>query len=237
MGIFDKLFKKDEQKEEPKVEQKAEQAQAPQAEEAAEAEAVGWDAIEKEFLRVYPGQNNPKHYGTIIKWIMGGDDPLDGISVYDGGAFWHFVSFGLTEIYEKECEDPNISGYGYELTFKLKKNQFEDEEAEIRCICGILQMVARMVFKNGDVFQPFEYLYTGQTEGIDAYRKSNLTGFITIKDPTVETIDTPNGKVEFLELIGMTDAELKTLSDRASVEALYNKLGSDVTDYHRESVV
>ena len=64
-----------------------------------------------------------------------------------------------------------------------------------------------------------------------------MTGFITIKDPTVETIDTPNGKVEFLELIGMTDAELKTLSDRASVEALYNKLQSDVTDYHRESLV
>ncbi len=78
------------------------------------------------------------------------------------------------------------------MTFKLKKNQFEDEEAEIKCICGILQMVARMVFKNGDVFLPFEYLYTGQTVGIDAHRKSNLTGFITIKDPTVETIDTPN---------------------------------------------
>ena len=238
MGIFDKLFKKGELKEGPKAEPMTapEQTNAPEPQ-AEEAQAVGWDAIEKEFLRVYPGQTNPKHYGTIIKWIMGGDDPLDGISVYDGGDFWHFVSFGLTEIYEKECEDPEISGYGYELTFKLKKDQFEDEEAEIKCICGILQMVARMVFKNGDVFMPFEYLYTGQTEGIDAYRKSNLTGFITIKDPTVETIDTPNGKVEFLELIGMTDAELKTLSDRASVEAIYNKLQSDVTDYHRESLV
>ncbi|MBP5660438.1 MAG: suppressor of fused domain protein, partial [Lachnospiraceae bacterium] len=63
------------------------------------------------------------------------------------------------------------------------------------------------------------------------------TGFICIKDPTVETIDTPNGRVEFLELVGMTDAELKTLSDRASVAEIYKKLGSDVTDYRRASVV
>ena len=72
MGIFDKLFKKGELKEEPKAEPMTapEQAKAPEPQ-AEEAEAVGWDAIEKEFLRVYPGQTNPKHYGTIIKWIMG----------------------------------------------------------------------------------------------------------------------------------------------------------------------
>ena len=58
-----------------------------------------------------------------------------------------------------------------------------------------------------------------------------------MKDPTVETINTPNGKVEFLELIGMTDAELKTLSKVGSVKEIYDKLGSDITDYHRQSIV
>ena len=162
---------------------------------------------------------------------------MDGISIYDGGSYWHFVSFGQTEIYEKETETPDISGYGYELTFKLKKDEYEDEEAEIRNICGILQMIARLTFTKGEIFQPFEFLYTGQTTGIDAKQKSNLTGFITVKDPTVETIDTPNGRVEFLELIGMTDAELKTLSNVGSVMEIYKKLGSDITDYHRQSIV
>ncbi|MCR4950736.1 MAG: suppressor of fused domain protein [Solobacterium sp.] len=225
MGLFD-MFKK-EKKQEPAVSEPEEK----------EVEAVGWDAIEQEFLRVYPGQNNPKHYGTIIKWMLGGKDPLDGISVYDGGSYWHFVSFGQTEIYEKETDDPEISGYGYELTFKLKKDSYEDEEAEIRNICGILQMIARLTFTKGEIFQPFEYIYTGQTAGIDAQQKSNLTGFITVKDPTVETIDTPNGKVAFVELIGMTDAELKTLSNVGSVMEIYEKLGSDITDYHRQSLV
>lgn len=221
MGLFD-LFKK---KTEPET-----------SSETNEVNTQGWDAIEKEFLRVYPGQTKPKHYGTIIKYVMGGNDPLDGISVYDGGSYWHFVSFGLTEIYEKECENKEISGYGYELTFKLKKENYEDEEAELKNICGILQMVARLVFRNGEVFNPDEFIYTGQTTGIDAFQKSNLTGFILIKDPTVESIDTPNGKVDFLELVGMTDAELKTLSSIATVRDIYAELGSDITDYHRQSI-
>lgn len=221
MGLFDFFKKKTE-------------AEAPT--ETNDENTVGWDAIEKEFLRVYPGQTKPKHYGTIIKYVMGGNDPLDGISVYDGGSYWHFVSFGLTEIYDKECENKEISGYGYELTFKLKKEKYEDEEAELKNICGILQMVARLVFRNGEVFNPDEFIYTGQTTGIDAFQKSNLTGFILIKDPTVESIDTPNGKVDFLELVGMTDAELKTLSSIATVRDIYAEIGSDITDYHRQSI-
>jgi len=221
MGLFD-LFKK---KTEPET-----------SSETNEVNTQGWDAIEKEFLRVYPGQTKPKHYGTIIKNVMGGNDPLDVISVYDGGSYWNFVSFGLTEIYEKECENKEISGYGYELTFKLKKENYEDEEAELKNICGILQMVARLVFRNGEVFNADEFIYTGQSTGIDAFQKSNLTGFILIKDPTVESIDTPNGKVDFLELVGMTDAELKTLSSIATVRDIYAELGSDITDYHRQSI-
>ncbi len=221
MGLFD-LFKK---KTEPEA-----------SSETNEVNTQGWDAIEKEFLRVYPGQTNPKHYGTIIKYVMGGNDPLDGISVYDGGSYWHFVSFGLTEIYEKECENKEISGYGYELTFKLKKENYEDEEAELKNICGILQMVARLVFRNGEVFNADEFIYTGQSTGIDAFQKSSLTGFILIKDPTVKSIDTPNGKVNFLELVGMTDAELKTLSSIGTVRDIYAELGSDITDYHRQSI-
>ena len=202
-----------------------------------EINVSGWDAIEQEFLRIYPGQNNPKHYGTLIKWRFGGNDPLDGISIYDGGDYWHFVSFGLSELYEKESEDKEVSGYGYELTLKLKKYDFEDPEAEFKNICSIFQIIARMSFQRGELFFPYEYIYTGQKEGMDAKQKSNLTGFITIADTSANKLDTPNGSVFFLELIGMTDAELKTLSTGDTVKAVYEKLGSDLTDYHRESVV
>ena len=225
MGLFD-VFKK-----------KKEDEVSAEPEKKEEAEAIGWKAIEEEFLRVYPGQENPKHYAAIIPMMLGGNDPLDGISIYDGGNYWHFVSFGQTEIYEKESDDKDVSGYGYELTLKLKKDDYEDEEAELKNVCGIFQMIARLTFRNGEIFYPDEFIYSGQKEGIDAKQKSKLTGFICIKDPTVNTIQTPNGEVSFLELVGMTDSELKTLSDRASVRAIYEKLGSDITDYGRDPIV
>lgn len=203
-----------------------------------EINASGWDAITAEFERIYPEQVNPMHYGCLIRWMLGGPDPLDGISVYDGGDYWHFVSYGLSELYEKESKDLEYSGYGMEFTFKLKKVGFEDLEQEILCVRNNLQNIARLTFENGELFLPNEYVYTGQTEGIDREQKSKLTGFITINDPSVNTLNTPNGKVEFVEFIGVTDSELKAIMEkRIRVRELYDKLGTDVTDYCRDSVI
>lgn len=217
MGIFDK-FKKSSRDE--------------------ETDAVGWDAIDKEAERIYPGQDKPKHYAALVKWRLGGSDPLDGISVYDGGDYWHFVTYGLSELYEKESEDKEWSGYGMEFTFKLKKGCYQDEEQEIKCVCGLLQQISRITFKNGEIFQPFEYLYTGQESGVDSRQASNITGFITIPDPKFKTLQTKNGRVDFVEFVGATNAELLTLKNSESdVRSLYAKIGSDVTDYERKSVV
>ena len=199
--------------------------------------ATGWDAITAEAERVYPLQKNPKHYGTLIKYRLGGKDPIDGFSVYDGGDCWHFVTYGLSELYEKETNNKEISGYGMEFTFKLKKDNYEDEEAEIMNICEILQGIARITFSNGEIFNEYEYLYSGQTDGIDVNKKSNITGFITIPDKDFTPINTPNGKLKFVEFVGVTDDELKAIMDkRIKTKELYEMLGSDVTNYHRKSV-
>ena len=207
-------------------------------EENTEIHAPGWDAIDAEGKRVYPDQDNPKHYAAMIKWRFGGPDPLDGISVYDGGDYWHFVTYGLSELYEKESEDKEWSGYGMEFTFKLKKDNYADEEQEIKCICGLLQQIARITFKSGEIFNPYEYLYTGQTEGIDSRQISNITGFITIPDTQFQTLNTENGRVDFVEFIGATNNELLALKNKElDVKALYDKIGSDVTNYNRESCI
>ena len=203
-----------------------------------DVKTIGWDAITSEAERVYPDQKNPKHYASLIKWKLGGPDPLDGISVYDAGNYWHFVTYGLSELYEKESQNKEYSGYGMEFTFKLKKDNYENEEMEIKCICGILQQIAKITFTNGEIFNPYEYLYTGQTQGIDSQKKSNITGFITIPDPNFNEINTENGKVSFVEFIGATNEELLALKNKEiTVEELYNKLQSDVTNYNRNSVI
>lgn len=223
MGLFDMLKGK-----------KKEDAESQEE----EITTLGWDAIIEACKKIYPTQDNPKHYGTLLRWHLGGPDPLDGISIYDGGDYWHFVTFGLSELYRKETEDNTISGYGMEFTFKLKKDNYEDEKAEIEGICGILQSIARLTFNDGEIFRPYEYVYSGQTTGIDTKMKSNITGFITIPDKELESITTPYGKVDFVEFIGATDAELKAvMNGKLGVEELYGKIGSDVTSYNRQSVV
>ena len=219
MGLFSRFKKKDDESNKKEV------------------QAVGWDAITNACEKVYPDQKEPKHYGTIISWDLGGNDPLEGISVYDGGDYWHFVTYGLSEIFEKESDNEAVSGYGMEFTFKLKKDCCE-EEAEIRCICGILQSIARITFTHGELFKAYETIYTGQTQGIDANMKSDITGFVTVPDDKLGSIDTQNGKVDFIEFIGVTNDELMAVRNKQmNVKALVEKIGSDVTDYSRKSVI
>lgn len=199
----------------------------------------GWKAIEDAFLKVYPGQESPKHYGVLIPWRLGGPDPLQGMSAYDGGDCWHCVTFGLSELWEKESEDKEYSGYGMEFTLRLKKGCYDadNEENELRCVFGIFQAMAKMTFNSGELFLPWEWIYTGQKQGMDYHQLSKLTGFITLPDTKVGAIDTPNGKVEFVEFVGCTDAELLQIKDNGlKPEELYKKIGSDITDYHRNSV-
>ena len=220
MGLFDKFKKK------------------PVPADLESPEAPGWDAITAAFEKVYPEQKSPKHYGTLVKWIFGGNDPLDGIDIYETDDYWHFVTYGLSELDEKRSKNKKLSGYGMEFTFKLKKAAYPDEEAELRCVCGILQAIARTTFNDGEIYRANEYLYSGQTSGIDSRSASNITGFITAADPDVPPIKTPFGRVEFVEFIGATDAELRAIIDKKlTVAQLREKLGTDVTSYDRDSVV
>ena len=230
MSLFDK-FKKTKSKETDVPDMK------PDENVEQEVDTRGWEAITEAFEKLYPGQDNPLHFGTLIPWQLGGNDPLRGISVYDGGGYFHFVSYGLSELYEKENEDPEWSGYGFEFTLKLKKAGLADADAEIKTICGIFQALARLTFQNGEIFQPDEYIYTGQTTGMDNRQQSALTGFITALDEAGEIV-TPNGKVQFVKLIGATDAELKALYEKKiTVKEIAEKIGNDMTDYTRASVL
>lgn len=203
-----------------------------------EMDERGWKAIEEECLRVYPTQSEPRHYGTLISWALGGNDPLRGVSVYDGGDYFHFVTFGLSELFEKESDNREISGYGMEFTLKLAKVDVDEQEEEIIHMVSILQTLARFTFEDGEVFRPYEYVYTGQDLGMDREGKSKITGFITAPDPDFQTLQTPNGRVEFVEFIGCTDKELKAVvENKIPVKDLLALLPRDVTSYSRKEVI
>ena len=57
-------------------------------------------------------------------------------------------------------------------------------------------------------------------------------------DDKFHEINTQNGKVNFVEFIGVTDNELKAIQKKQiTVKELYKKIGSDVTSYNRNSVI
>lgn len=196
---------------------------------------AGWDAITQAFAGLYPEQTDPVHYAPMIHYRLGGNDPLDGISIYDGGSFYHFVTYGFSELYEKESTQPEYSGFGFELTLKVAKDSIHKREREQKNICGILQSIARMSFENGEIFMPGEYIYTGQTSGMDADGTSQITGFVTMED-ALGTIQTPNGSVQFVQLVGATDAELQQLiQEKKTVADILEQIPDGITDYKRTS--
>ena len=199
---------------------------------------IGVGVIETAVERVYPHESIYTNYVPMFRWDLGGPDPLDQVTIYDGGDYYKYVTYGLTELYDKKSKDLKRSGFGMEFTFKLKKDAYEDEERELKNVVGILQTLARSTKEDGEIFKPYEYIYSGQTVGMDIEHKSNIVGFITIPDKELKRAYGPFGSSDFIAFIGVTEQELQAVMKKElTVKELYEKLGTDVTSYTRKSVI
>ena len=194
---------------------------------------AGWQAITDAFLLSYPGQDKPRQLSASPSRLEGGNSSLEGINVYDAGDYWHFVTYGLSDVYDQGTD---ATSFGMEFTYKLKKHPDDKEEEVIIGTANLLKSLASLTREKGELFGPYEYVYTGQTEGIDVHQQSLLTGFICVPDDTVEKIQTSNEEVRFIQFVGVTDAELRSLTDSQSVQRLYSEIPDFITDYRRQSV-
>lgn len=181
----------------------------------------------------------PEYYRPLISAELGGDFLLDSVVTYKTRDIIEFVTLGFSDIEEKEIENGEYSGYGFELSVKLNIKDMNEDNISKECnnICSIFNNLAGYVFESGKVFKENQYIYTGQTQGIDAECKSALTGFV-ITAHKAGTVDTINGKVKILQLTGMTDNELKAVIDKKiTVSELLDMIKTDITDYSRKSVI
>ena len=200
--------------------------------------APGWDAIDAVVDPLYTGQE-PQHWGTVLSWMAGGPDPLDGVSAYraDGPpSHWHYVTYGLTELYAKDSDDPKVSGWGFELTFRLKRNP-EDDVAPVWPV-NLLQNLARYVFDSGHTFGHGHYIDCNSP--IAAETTSDLVALLFLRDSELPPIDTPHGRVEFLQAIGLTSEEhdaCRAWSSEGIAEVLRRANPLLVTDLARTSVL
>ena len=66
-----------------------------------ENDAPGWDAIAGALEKIYDPANE-RHYASRLHASLGGEDYLDGVSIFDSiesVPHRHLVSFGMSELY------------------------------------------------------------------------------------------------------------------------------------------
>lgn len=198
-------------------------------------EAPGWDAIDRALKPLY-GDQVPRHFGTVLSYRLGGTDPLQGISAYlrtTPAPHWHFVTYGFSELYQKETADPQFSGYGFEMTFRLECGLVEVEPP--MWALNFLQNLARYVFQTGNIFRPGDYMNLNGPICLEA--STQIDAMAVVTDPELPRIDTPNGSVEFLQIVGITTAEQMAMarwSGPKTMETYGTRLPLYITDLDRD---
>lgn len=196
--------------------------------------APGWAAIDAAMRKLY-GDREPKHWGTLIPWAMGGPDPLDAISCWGAEGHWHFVGYGSSELYEKTSPIAEQSGLGFELTFRLTRRPGETAPPE--WAVALLQKVARDVVRSGRAVRPGEHVEHGGPLGGDEATAIRALAFV--EDPELGIVDTPNGRLRFVQVVGITLDEREAMKDW-SAEGVLRLLGRAnprlVTDLSRPSL-
>jgi suppressor of fused len=164
--------------------------------------------------------------------------PLHAVTVHalDDPRHWHLVTYGLSELFEKESPDKGVSGWGFELTFRLARSGDNDGEAE--WASDLLTNLAAYVWESGHDFAHGDHVDLRGPIKLDA--KTAITAAAMITDPTLATVRGPFGRVEFLQVVGLTADELelcRAWRTDAVLDLLTGTNPLGVTDLDRPSML
>lgn len=183
----------------------------------------GWAAIDAALAPLYPGVE-PRHAAYLPMPEFTEVPGLRGCSAYPADGHWHYITYGLSELGEVGPDaDREWSGWGFELTFRLARGT---EEAAPGWPFDLLQGLARYVSGERALLEAGQHvdLRRPLTEG------TALTGFALVPDPQLGRIATVNGKVEFLQLVGVTPAEIALIVRTGADAVLADRPALLVTD-------
>ena len=187
----------------------------------------GWEALNVPLQHVY-GKQEPKHWGTAISHMLGGPDPIDGISAYscdDDIDHLHFVTFGYSSLYyDEESVGRDFSKFGFEMTFRLASEL--PPLVDPIWVINFLQNIARYVFESENYFTQHQWLPANGP--IRADSGTEIVGLAFDYDSVLpDSVITPHGQVEFIQGFGLVQNE---------IDSLINKTRSvkDILDEHRK---
>ena len=144
------------------------------------------------------------------------------------------MTYGLTELYNKESEAPEQSGWGFELTFRLKVNEADGEFPAWPL--NLLKNIALATFNDGTVFDEYHTLSSGP---IREGHETAITGILFVKDTQLSEQESPNGKFKFLQIVGLTENEYsgiknKTIDRREFIRNISKSNPLLITDVDRK---
>jgi hypothetical protein len=185
-----------------------------------------------------------KHYKptecfVIEEKIPNPDTFLEDVMVYKntkkGQAHWHYLTLGLSELYDKETELAEISGFGIELSFRLACGVEKTPPVWVK---HFLENLVSYVFNSSESFEEYQCLDAGGVICQDVETK--LTAIAFVEDKQLKNLETPNGKLTFLQVIGLTNKELEIFASPKYKEWLNkftknNELG--ITDLLRQEIL
>jgi suppressor of fused len=201
-----------------------------------EDDAPGWHAIDDACEQLYPDQKDPLHCASAPHPPMG-EGLIYGISAYkaEKPKHWHFVTYGFSELYAKETDDPDVSGWGFELTFRLARGKEKEPPA---WAINFLMNLGKYVRRSGNPFGAGHFMDLNGPICLGSATAIRAIGFTL--DPLLGTIDTPNGRVEFLQVVGLALDEHDACSDwkaRPVFDLLRESNPLLVTDLDRRSAL
>lgn len=201
----------------------------------------GLEALLKTCETIYPDQKNPLQVTTILKYWLGGREPLDYISMFSNAGnaernikpHWHYISYGLSDLHgdgrvhqvDSTAVEPR-SGMGFELTFRLVKTKEEIEKNEMRpptWPANLLQDLAKYVFTTGNRLGAGDNIPWGK--GLNG-KRSRIQNMLIAEDPEVPRTKTAFGYVDFFQIVGATAEELEHAS-RWNGKGVLNFLKTD----------
>ncbi|SBW10253.1 conserved hypothetical protein [uncultured Dysgonomonas sp.] len=178
-----------------------------------EDDAVGWLEIDKVVEGIY-GDQKPRHYAPPVHYMVGGEDPLDGVSIYDSQKDMfhrHLVSYGMSELYyNEEAAGGEFSKWGFEFTFRLKP--FAEDGDDPTWVVNLMNNLARYVIKSGKWFEEYHVIPANGPIRMNSTAEINIVGVAFVSDPELGKVQTPHGEVSFLQMVGLTANEMNRIT-------------------------
>lgn len=182
-----------------------------------EDDAVGWLEIDKVVEGIY-GDQKPRHYAPPVHYMVGGEDPLDGVSIYDSQKDMfhrHLVSYGMSELYyNEEAAGGEFSKWGFEFTFRLKP--FAEDGDDPTWVVNLMNNLARYVIKSGKWFEEYHVIPANGPIRLNSTAEINIVGVAFVSDPELGKVQTPHGEVSFLQMVGLTANEMNRITSASS---------------------